>query len=258
MTVTETDFDSHGVRCGATHLTATSDALTTAGGRPCVVMGHGFGATRDAGLMPFAERFAAAGADVLLFDYRGYGTSGGHVIAVAAQDGKVAAVISQGAGMDGAAALTMMLRTAGPVQVAKLTGHALRDAAGALLGRAPHHVAVVGMPGSLAAITAPGAELGYQSIMGPTFRNEMCARGILGIALNRPVTFAAKLRCPLLLVMATEDNVAPPSAVRTVGEKAGGETEVLELECGHFAIYTGIMFDKSVAAQVDFLTRQLV
>jgi len=154
--------------------------------------------------------------------------------------------------------LTMMLRTAGPVQVAKLTGHALRDAAGALLGRAPHHVAVVGMPESLAAITAPGAELGYQSIMGPTFRNEMCARGILGIALNRPVTFAAKLRCPLLLVMATEDNVAPPSAVRTVGEKAGGETEVLELECGHFAIYTGIMFDKSVAAQVDFLTRQLV
>ena len=301
MTVTETDFDSHGVRCGATHLTATSDALTTAGGRPCVVMGHGFGATRDAGLMPFAERFAAAGADVLLFDYRGYGTSdgtprqnvahhqhrqdyhaalraaraldgvdarrmvlwgssysGGHVIAVAAQDGKVAAVISQGAAMDGAAALTMMLRTAGPVQVAKLTGHALRDAAGALLGRAPHHVAVVGMPGSLAAITAPGAELGYQSIMGPTFRNEMCARGILGIALNRPVTFAAKLRCPLLLVMATEDNVAPPPAVRTVGEKAGGETEVLELECGHFAIYTGIMFDRSVAAQVHFLTRQLV
>jgi len=77
VTVTETDFDSHGVRCGATHLTATSDALTTAGGRPCVVMGHGFGATRDAGLMPFAERFAAAGADVLLFDYRGYGTSDG-------------------------------------------------------------------------------------------------------------------------------------------------------------------------------------
>jgi len=284
VTVTEIDFVSHGVRCGATHLTADSDALTTADGRPCVVMGHGFGATRDAGLMPFAERFAAAGADVLLFDYRGYGTSdgiprqnvahhqhrqdyhaalraaraldgvdpqrvvlwgssysGGHVIAVAAQDGKVAAVISQVAAMDGAAALAMMLRTAGPGQVATLTRHGLRDA-----------------PGALAAITAPGAQLGYQSIMGPTFRNEMCARGILGIALNRPVTFAAKLRCPLLLVMATRDNVAPPSAVRTVGEKAGGPTEVLELECGHFDIYTGVMFEKSVAAQVDFLTRQLI
>lgn len=300
MNVTETDFNSHGVRCGATHLLATSDALTTQHGRPCVVMGHGFGATRDAGLMPFAERFAAAGTDVLLFDYRSYGTSdgtprqnvahrrhrqdyhaalraaraldgvdshrvalwgssysGGHVIAVGAEDATVAAVISQGAAMDGAAALAMMLRTAGPVQVAKLTGHGLRDAAGALLGRAPHQVAVVGPPGSLAAITAPGAEVGYQSIMGPTFRNEMCARGILGIALNRPVTSATKLRCPLLLVMATEDNVAPPSAVRAVGEKAGGDTELLELGCGHFDIYTGAMFEQSVSAQVDFLTRRL-
>jgi len=300
VNVTETDFDSHGVRCGATHLRATSDALTTQHGRPCVVMGHGFGATRDAGLMPFAERFAAAGTDVLLFDYRGYGTSdgtprqnvahrrhrqdyhaalraaraldgvdshrvalwgssysGGHVIAVGAEDATVAAVISQCAAMDGAAALAMMLRTAGPVHVAKLTGHGLRDAAGALLGRAPHRVAVVGPPGSLAAITAPGAEVGYQSIMGPTFRNEMCARGILGIALNRPVTSATKLRCPLLLVMATEDNVAPPSAVRAVGEKLGGDTELLELGCGHFDIYTGAMFEQSVSAQVDFLTRRL-
>jgi len=300
VNVTETDFDSHGVRCGATHLLATSDALTTQHGRPCVVMGHGFGATRDAGLMPFAERFAGAGTDVLLFDYRGYGTSdgtprqnvahrrhrqdyhaalraaraldgvdshrvalwgssysGGHVIAVGAEDATVAAVISQGAAMDGAAALAMMLRTAGPVHVAKLTGHGLRDAAGALLGRAPHRVAVVGPSGSLAAITAPGAEVGYQSIMGPTFRNEMCARGILGIALNRPVTSATKLRCPLLLVMATEDNVAPPSAVRAVGEKVGGDTELLELGCGHFDIYTGAMFEQSVSAQVDFLTRRL-
>lgn len=116
---------------------------------------------------------------------------------------------------------------------------------------------MVGPPGSLAAITAPGAEVGYQSIMGPTFRNEMCARGILGIALNRPVTSATKLRCPLLLVMATEDNVAPPSAVRAVGEKAGGDTELLELGCGHFDIYTGAMFEQSVSAQVDFLTRRL-
>jgi len=28
--------------------------------RPCVVMAHGFGATRDASLAPYAERFAAA------------------------------------------------------------------------------------------------------------------------------------------------------------------------------------------------------
>ena len=45
--------------------------------RPCVVMAHGFGATRDASLAPYAERFAAAGMHVLLFDYRHFGTSEG-------------------------------------------------------------------------------------------------------------------------------------------------------------------------------------
>jgi dienelactone hydrolase len=40
-------------------------------------MAHGFGATRDASLEPYAERFAAAGMYVLLFDYRHFGSSDG-------------------------------------------------------------------------------------------------------------------------------------------------------------------------------------
>ncbi len=298
--VEETGFDSYGTRCAAWHLRAGTDALTGARGRPCVVMGHGFGATRDAGLLPFAERFAAAGADVLVFDYRGYGTSegtlrqdvahaahrsdyhaalaharlldgvdpdrivlwgssysGGHVVAVAAKDGQVAAVISQGAAMDGFAALLEIGRYAGIGQLLRLTGHAARDIAGALFGRAPHLIPVVGPPGSLAAITAEGAESGYRTIMGPTFRNEMCARGALRIPLNRPVTAAPRLRAPIFLVVAVDDNIAPPAAVRAVAAKAGAGSEVLELACGHFDIYSGEFFERSCAAQVTFLQRTL-
>lgn len=40
-------------------------------------MAHGFGATKDSGLLPFAEEFAEAGLDVLLFDYRCFGKSSG-------------------------------------------------------------------------------------------------------------------------------------------------------------------------------------
>ena len=40
-------------------------------------MAHGFGATKDSGLLPFAEAFAEAGLDVLLFDYRCFGESSG-------------------------------------------------------------------------------------------------------------------------------------------------------------------------------------
>jgi len=45
--------------------------------KPCIVMAHGLGGTRDAGLEPFAQRFNDAGYAVLLFDYRSFGASGG-------------------------------------------------------------------------------------------------------------------------------------------------------------------------------------
>src|SRR6476620_4701956 len=73
----EVTFVSAGVRCGAWHLIAATDTLTSNAGRPCVVMAHGFGGTRDTGLLGYADGFAAAGLDVLLFDYRGFGTSEG-------------------------------------------------------------------------------------------------------------------------------------------------------------------------------------
>ncbi|MFF0079307.1 alpha/beta hydrolase [Streptomyces canus] len=44
---------------------------------PVVVMGHGLGATREMGLVPYAERFAATGLAVLVFTYRNLGDSGG-------------------------------------------------------------------------------------------------------------------------------------------------------------------------------------
>lgn len=44
---------------------------------PCFVMGHGLGLTRHCGLRELALGFAGAGYRVLLFDYRGFGDSGG-------------------------------------------------------------------------------------------------------------------------------------------------------------------------------------
>lgn len=43
----------------------------------CIVMAHGLGGTRDAGLVPYARVFAKAGFPVLLFDYRHFGDSEG-------------------------------------------------------------------------------------------------------------------------------------------------------------------------------------
>lgn len=289
-------IECHGDRLSAWHYAADSDALTTDHGRPCVVMAHGFGATRDSGLSPFAEVFADAGADVLVFDYRGFADSGGdvrqridhrrhredyqaavatarglpgvdperivlwgssysggHVIAVAAQDPRILGVISQGAAMDGPRAVLQIMAYAGPRQLLRLAAHSLRDLAGAVVGRKPHMIALVGPPGSLAAITSEDAEPGYRAIMGPSFRNEMRARDILPILVNRPVHSARKVKMPLLLVIAERDTIAPVSAVRAVARKARGRVRVESFDVGHFDIYAGETFEKSTAAQVDFL-----
>lgn len=44
---------------------------------PCIVMGHGFGGTKDMGLERYALRYRDAGYAVLVFDYRHFGQSGG-------------------------------------------------------------------------------------------------------------------------------------------------------------------------------------
>lgn len=71
MTYTEIGFPSGEDDCSAWHFRAAGE------NRPVVVMAHGFGGTKDSGLEPFARRFAGAGFDVVAFDYRGFGASGG-------------------------------------------------------------------------------------------------------------------------------------------------------------------------------------
>jgi fermentation-respiration switch protein FrsA (DUF1100 family) len=44
---------------------------------PCIIMGHGFGGTKDMGLELYAVRYQEAGFAVLVFDYRYFGKSDG-------------------------------------------------------------------------------------------------------------------------------------------------------------------------------------
>ena len=74
MTHADVSFNSAGVSCSGWHFRGAGDRF---GRRPVVVMGHGFGGTKDSGLEPFAERLSGAGLDVLAFDYRGFGASEG-------------------------------------------------------------------------------------------------------------------------------------------------------------------------------------
>lgn len=77
MSYVEINFHSGGDICSGWHFPATDTRLESTRGRPVVVMGHGFGGTKDSGLQDFADWISRAGVDVLAFDYRGFGASGG-------------------------------------------------------------------------------------------------------------------------------------------------------------------------------------
>jgi len=259
---------------------------------PCIVMAHGFSATRDDGLPPYAEAFRDAGFAVALFDYRHFGAStgeprqlldigrqhddyraviawarrldgvdadrivlwgssfsGGHVLAVAASEPRIAAVIAQAPFTDAIATLrNVPLRN-----VARLTVAALRDQVRGWRRRPPLLAPAVGDPGTYAAMTEPDAKPGFQALVPPEslWRNEFAARLMLRFPLYRPGLKTPELTMPLLICVCENDTTTPPGPTIKAAERAP-RGELRRYPYGHFDIYND---PKVKADQVEFLRR---
>lgn len=278
------------------HYRSETDDLLGPHGRPCVVMAHGLGGLRDSVLTTYAERFAAAGTDVMLFDYRGFGASsgrrrrddvhplrqrrdyravvahartvggldgrrvalwgtslsGGHVVAVAADDPHIAAVIAQGATLDGLAASLARRRADGTRVVLRLARLGLLDLVG--LTRWVPVVAERGTPG---AFTAHDAVEGFHRVAGQTAPNRMRARGLLRLPANRPVRMASKVTAPMLLVAAQRDAIAPVAELEKAAARVAGDVRLLRYDARHRDLFHGPCFEEVVTAQVSFLREVL-
>lgn len=294
FTTEQVSFQSGGDECAGTLFRPESNGSTV----PVVVMAHGFTATRTDGLPPFAERFAEAGLAVLTFDYRGFGESGGserQVLSIERELEDVAAAISFARSLDGvdpsrlalwgtslgggltfetaannraiACAVAQvpfadgpsLLGKVPPQAAARLTAKGLADIAARKSGKERVMVPVHGEPGSLAAMTSPDAEPGFDSIRseGSLHRNEVAAAVTLEILKWRPGRKAEKIRCPLLVQVATADVDTPPGpAVKAAAAAPQGRLEAYD--CGHFGVYSPPFFEKVVADQVEFLTGNLL
>ncbi|MGV0837106.1 alpha/beta hydrolase [Mycolicibacterium thermoresistibile] len=289
-------FLSAGTTCAAWHYTGQSAAFETAAGRPCVVMAHGFSGTRDAGLEGYAEGFAAAGLDVLLFDYRGFGGSdgrmrqhidyrgqradyhaaiaaarrlrgvdpdrivlwgtsysGGHVLNVAANDRRIAAVVSLTPAVDGLPVLGMMVQSAGLGKVLALTAAGLRDR----FGPSPYWLPAVGPEGSPAVIAQDGALEDFLAVSGPLWRNEVRARCTLDVARNRPVRSIRKVAAPLLIQVGDRDSVVSVPAAERAARKATAPTELRHYPVDHFDVYGDPWLSTILGDQIEFLSRRV-
>jgi dienelactone hydrolase len=181
--------------------------------------------------------------------------SGGHVLAVAARDGGVAAVISQCPFTDGLATAPKL----GAVNVARLTIAGLRDQLGALAGRRPHYVAAVGDPGALAAMTTPDSKPGMEALIPEETRweNRVSARIALRLATYRPGRRAPFISCPVLGCVCDDDSLAPAERTVALLNKAP-RSEIKRYPIGHFEIYVGEWWERAVGDQTEFLRRHLL
>lgn len=263
---------------------------------PCVVMAHGFGGQRELRLDAYAERFAKAGLAVLVFDYRHFGGSsgmprqlinirkqlhdwraavsyarsleevnpgriclwgtsfsGGHVIRIAAWDRNIAAVISQVPFVSG-----LSVSMAGSLrQKLKLVYAGLKDLLYSYFGKV-YYVPAAGEPGSVAALTAPGAVEGIRKLYPAGFvpDERIAARVFLSMPFYNPGRWAWMLRMPLLVQVALKDTTVPPGPTQKAASRAH-LVRSIAYDIDHFDIYTGKNFERAVREQVEFLNEFL-
>ncbi|MDN3356218.1 alpha/beta hydrolase [Actinomadura sp. DC4] len=187
----------------------------------------------------------------------GFSLSGGHVFEIAARDSRTAAAIAQTPNADGLAAARAASKFQRPLATLRLTGRVLLDL---LPRRRPLLVPLAAEPGTVTLLTTPDSLDGDRALNPgnryPEWRQEIAARSVPGIATYRPGRLAAGIRCPLLVLVADQDQTAlAQPAVDAAGRAP--RAELVRVPGGHYAPFLG-EHERAVEAEVDFLRRHLV
>lgn len=281
MAPEEIEFQSGGERCAGWLYRPRGGEGST-----CVVMANGFSLTRHDGLPLYAERFAEAGAQVVLFDYRYLGDSGGEPrqrfrrrdqladwrnatafagLLPAVQDvvgwgysfggGHVATLASRGAPFAAAVLLApyvdgLARAIATPPRLAAwLTPRAVADMAGR------HNlIPVTAEPGGRAAMSFPGEAAGFARAVPPgsPWRNEISPGFALTSAMNRPVARASRIACPLWVGLGERDISTTAVSLERLVSRAPDAT-LERYDCDHFDPLLSDHADRIVGHQIAFL-----
>jgi pimeloyl-ACP methyl ester carboxylesterase len=257
-----------------------------------IVMAHGIGGIKSAGLAPIAERFADGGHTCVVFDYRHFGTSEGFprerlsiraerddyraATEYAHQLPETARTVVWGCSFAGlhatwhainqprlAAAIAVCPLVDGahatfskPVGLsARLLVCGLLDVVGSVLRRPPRYVSISVDEGAFGVLPARDSILG-RTILAPadgsSWPNRVTARSLLGIAFCRPARRLGRAQCPVLLVVPETDTAVPTGAALRAAKFA--RVSVIRSRGGHYDVYPrGRDYEHVITAQLEFL-----
>ncbi len=185
----------------------------------------------------------------------GTSASGGYGLSIAAEDKKIAGIIAQCPGIDHDADSKLFIKREGIGTFIKLFVHAQRDKGRSRFGLSPHRIPIVGQPGTVAMLNAPGAFDGYSEILNEstTFRNEVCARLLFMLHGTDPNEAAKEVQCPVLFIICEHDNLVSPNSHVKAAKALGNKATVKSFPIGHFDIYEGDCFEQAVQEKLNFL-----
>ena len=278
------DFYSRGTRCAAWFYLPETEEKP-----PVIVMAHGLGGTRELRLKEYAERFAAAGFAVYLFDYRNYGASDGNKrqlinVRMQLEDWKNAiGYIKRDDRIDARQLLLFGTSFSGG-HVVWLTAH--RDDVKATVAQCPYTntmatIKAVGLkyilkkapfviadvltcvtgdhPVLLKLSTYSGEnafmeadeDLTKRYIGDAPFVNKAPARTLLEFVKYSPGRFFGRIETPIYVAACSKDTLAPADKTISLARKAKKLT-CRKYDCGHFEIYLSPFFEEVINEYIDF------
>lgn len=260
---------------------------------PVVIMAHGLGGVKEMRLDAYAERFAAEGYRVLVFDYRHFGQSDGeprglldiqrqlddwaaamhHVRSLPQVDRRRIVLwgtafggghVIEAASRDGDVAAIISqcpftdgfasLRTLGLRSLLRVSVLGLRDAVRGFRGKPPVRVAVVGKRGDAALMTPPDAKPGYEALVPPG--HEPPGKVAARVALRIPFYYPGRSAAALecpALFCVAMKDSVAPSRSTIWHVRKARQGRIKRYRTGHFDLYLDPWFDEVVADQIEFL-----
>jgi fermentation-respiration switch protein FrsA (DUF1100 family) len=233
------EFDAEGVTLRGWFYSAEG----TSGRAPTVVMAHGFSAVKEMYLDSFAEVFAAAGLNALVFDNRNFGAS----------DGEPRQEIDPWAQVRDYRHAITYAGTRPDVDPSRIGvwgssysgGHVLvfdADRAARYAGDPPAMVPVVAEdPLAPSALPTPDSWAWFTETgktRAPSWRNEVTLRTVEMLGEYEPGSYLARISpTPLLMLVAETDHLTPADLAIDAYEQARQPKRLVILPGGHFDAY---------------------
>lgn len=193
------------------------------------------------------------GADAQRIALWGSSLSGGHVVEVAAEDPRIAAVVAQ-VPFNG---FPRKVEGRTSAETRQLLRAILKDWWHGRTGKPPHYVPAVAPRGQLAVMAFDEADDVVRSMQNDSWRNEITPRVLLDMMLwYRPGRRAHRVKAPILVCLAERDSQTPSHLGRRIADRAP-RGELRRYPCAHFDFYKDAVRRIVVADQISFLRTQL-